>query len=380
MKYISFFSTESDQDLCLSTSPAGINKSTYVAKLLHETGHSVEIISPAWSKCGRWKYWKAFDKTLDDGIVVHQLATFGTPVRWLIPLQWVYSLVQLFFYLLFHVRTMETILVYHSYYLILPILLVRRIKKLRLILELEEIYQDVLHLPLMIRCLERKITRDADGYILSTKKLADKVNHEKHPMVVINGTYAEELNIGEKVLAKNKIHCVYAGTLDPTKGGLAAVSASMFLPEKYHVHILGFGTDKDREILLKEIQKVQAACKCTVTFDGLMRGEEYIRFLQSCQIGLCTQIPDAKYADTSFPSKILVYMANGLRVVAVRIPAVEQSDVADLITFYDKQTPEEIAKAICSVDLSVPYDSRGRLHTLHEQTKQALNEMLEMVP
>ena len=380
MKYICFYSTESDQDLCLSTSPAGINKGTYVAKLLHETGHSVEIISPAWSKCGRWKYWKARTVSLEQDITLHQLATFGVGNRLFTPLQWLHSLVQLFFYLLFYTQKGETVFIYHSYYLSLPVLLAKQIKKFHLVLEVEEIYQDVLRLPAVVCHLEKKVIRIADGYILSTKALQKEVNPENRPMVVINGTYAEEPDRGAAPFDDGKIHCVYAGTLDLTKGGApAAADAAAFLPERYHLHILGFGTGRERQALLQKIRTVQERCRCTLTFDGLMQGEEYIRFLQRCQIGLSTQIPDAKYAATSFPSKILVYMANGLRVVSVRIPVVEQSDVSDLIDFYDTQTPEKIAEAIGGVDLDAPYDSRKRLRTLHEQAGQALKKLLEDV-
>lgn len=380
MKYITFFATQAQQEQALSTSPAGISKSAYVARLLRGAGQKVEMISPAWSKCGRWKGWKARTIPLEQDITLHQLATFGVGNRLFTPLQWLYSLGQLFFYLLFHTKKDETVFVYHSYYLSLPVLLAKQIKKFRLVLEVEEIYQDVLRLPTAVCRLEKKVIRSADGYILSTKALQKEVNPENRPMMVINGTYAEEPDRGAAPFDDGKIHCVYAGTLDPTKGGApAAADAAAFLPERYHLHILGFGTDRERQALLQKIRTVQERCRCTLTFDGLMQGEEYIRFLQRCQIGLSTQIPDAKYAATSFPSKILVYMANGLRVVSVRIPVVEQSDVADLIAFYDTQTPEKIAEAIGGVDLDAPYDSRKRLRTLHEQAGQAMKKLLEDV-
>lgn len=63
---------------------------------------------------------------------------------------------------------------------------------------------------------------------------------------------------------------------------------------------------------------------------------------------MSTQDPSAAFNSTSFPSKILVYLANGLKVVSIRIPAIEQSAVVDSLVFYDKQTPEKIAEAILS--------------------------------
>lgn len=43
-------------------------------------------------------------------------------------------------------------------------------------------------------------------------------------------------------------------------------------------------------------------------------------------------------------------MANGLRVVSVRIPVVEESGIGKCVYYYDEQTPENIAKAIKSID------------------------------
>ena len=76
------------------------------------------------------------------------------------------------------------------------------------------------------------------------------------------------------------------------------------------------------------------------------------------------------------PSKVLMYMSNGLRVVSVRIPAVETSDVGDCIDFYDRQDAEEVAKAIRNVKLNDNYDSRARLHRLHETFREALSNLL----
>ena len=114
-----------------------------------------------------------------------------------------------------------------------------------------------------------------------------------------------------------------------------------------------------------------------VTYEGLLTGEEYIEFLQACDIGLSTQNPDAQFNNTSFPSKILSYMANGLRVVSIRIPAIEQSAVGDLVAYYDYQSAEEIAKAICKVNIDEKYDSRTRIRNLNEVFKNELREMLE---
>ena len=93
----------------------------------------------------------------------------------------------------------------------------------------------------------------------------------------------------------------------------------------------------------------------------------YLKFLQSCQIGLSTQTPEGDYNDSSFPSKVLSYLANGLRVVSIRIPVLERSSIAALLSFYDEDTPEAIAAAIQKIDLTQPYDSRAVIRQLDAQ-------------
>lgn len=271
------------------------------------------------------------------------------------------------------IKSTDTVVVYHSTD-DLPIL--RYLKdniKCKLVLELEEMYSDV-HNEGNLREREEEAIKLADGYIVAVDSMK-KVLPEKRPYVVVNGTYTTEKERNVRSNDK-KIHCVYAGTFDPTKGGAAAAAAE-FLPENYHVHILGFGTDEQKKQLQELIAAVQKKTKCTLTYDGLKSGEEYIQFLQKCHIGLCTQIPDAKYTETSFPSKVLVYLANGLRVLSVRIPAVENSAVGGILYYYDNQSPQEIANAIMSIPMEEDYNSRQLLNQLDKDCERNLKRLME---
>lgn len=272
------------------------------------------------------------------------------------------------------IRSTDTVVVYHSTD-DLPIL--RYLKdniKCKVVLELEEIYSDV-HNDGNLREREEETIKLADGYIVAVDSMK-KVLPEKRPYAVVNGTYTTEKERNVRFNDK-KIHCVYAGTFDPIKGGAAAAAAAEFLPENYHVHILGFGTEEQKKQLQELIAAMQKKTKCTLTYDGLKSGEEYIQFLQKCHIGLCTQIPDAKYTETSFPSKVLVYLANGLRVLSVRIPAVENSAVGGILYYYDKQLPQEIANAIMSIPMEDDYNSRQLLNQLDKDCENNLKRLME---
>ena len=123
------------------------------------------------------------------------------------------------------------------------------------------------------------------------------------------------------------------------------------------------------------IEEVNALGKCKVTYDGLKSGDEYIKFIQSCHIGLSTQNPNASFNDTSFPSKVLSYMANGLRVVSVKIKVLETSSINDFLYYYQGEDPQKIAKAIMSVSVKDNYDSRSVIYKLDN----AFSEKLRML-
>lgn len=268
----------------------------------------------------------------------------------------------------------EKVLVYHSMMLMTPIILAKRIKKFKLILEVEEIYQDVAEFSHRMKKNEYKFFNMADSYIFPTELLNQKLNVNNQPYSIIYGTYQVEEDRKGK-FNDGKIHLVYAGTFDPRKGG--ALAAAAYLPKDYHVHIIGFGSKDDTNMLLKKIDEISKITEATVSYDGLLSGEEYIQFLQKCDIGLSTQIPEAAYNETSFPSQILSYMANGLRVVSMCIRVVEISDIGQAVYYYDEPNAEAIANAIISIDINEPYNSRELIRKLDEDFVKNIKKLLE---
>ena len=279
-------------------------------------------------------------------------------------------------YLLFHLDRNEKVIVYHSMGYCRLLYYLKKIKKFYLILEMEELYSDVNNHK-NERRLELKLAGIADAFIFPTTLLGKAVNTAGKPEIIIHGTYQIEPELQAAFSKSKSIHCVYAGTFDPRKGGAAAAAAAAYLPERYHIHILGFGSESEKEKMKDTIDAVSKNSKAKITYDGMLTGENYIRFIQSCDIGLSTQNPDAAFNATSFPSKILSYMANGLRVVSIRIPAIEQSAVGDMLYYYDKQTPEEIAKAIMSVNMQDAYNGRKRIQELDKGFQDDLRKILE---
>lgn len=282
---------------------------------------------------------------------------------------------QLLWWLIFKLKSKDTLIVYHSLGYMKIVSFAKKIKKFKLIIEVEEIYGDVLNNNYTIK-KELNFFKLADSYIFPTELLNQKINVKNKPYVIIHGTY----NVEPKLVNKfndGRIHCVYAGTFDSRKSGcIASVTSSLYLNEKYHIHIIGFGTKEDTEKIIKSIEGISNKTKCKVTYDGCFSGEEYLKFIQKCDIGLSTQNPIAKFNDTSFPSKILSYMANGLRVVSVMIPVVETSSIGKYLYYYYEQSPEKIAEAIKKVNFNDEYDSRKIISELDIKFQRELKSII----
>ena len=380
LKYIAYYS-DPDVGKQRKAAPSADTKVDYLASAFQKIGYDVKVIS----KCGVGKCNSAI-RYYDD----YTIEKNGIPVRFVPELTSKFRPLRFFTRKIIKhkinrlikeecIKCDCKIVIYHSLGMYDVISFLKKHKK-PFTLEVEEIYSDVMtKKKKRTRRKENFMFSAASSYIFSTELLNKEVNKDNKPYAICKGTYrAEPSLINEKIFNdKGKINCVYAGTFDPRKGGAAAAAAAAeFLPENYHIHILGFGNEAETKAMKDLINEIAKKYEASVTYDGLLSGEDYIRFIQSCDIGLSTQNPDAAFNATSFPSKILSYMSNGLRVVSIRIPAIEGSAIGKYMYYYDKQTPEEIAKAIMAVNVEDDYDGRKIISSLDAEFRRNLEALL----
>lgn len=372
--YIGYYNCNQIRKEQRSVSPASENKMKYVISALSKIAKdNVIVVSPAPTKLN--KPVRGSQVKLFENVSLKTFSSVGGKNKFVRIFGYFMTDIGFCRYLFRNIRKDDHLIVYHSLRYTRLIAVIKRIKKCKLTLEVEEIYNDVLKRSERKRKQEIAYIGIADRYIFPTELLNQMLNKDNKPYAVAHGTYLSEFDLGEH-FDDSKIHVLYAGTLDPRKGGAVAATVAEFLPGSYHVHILGFGSPTEVKHISDLVNHIQKKSQAIVTYDGQLHGEDYTRFVQKCGIGLSTQNPDADFNDTSFPSKILSYMSNGLRVVSVRIPAIEISAIGKYIYFYDRQVPQEIANAIMSVEFDDRYDSRHILKGLDQKFCDELIKLL----
>lgn len=347
-------------------------KIDYIIEVLNRKNVYVDIISKTPVSAPFFSFSLGGCSKKQNNTIRHFLSFGCKKILPLYLLSRAFNTIHFFLWMLFNTHKGEQVVVYHSLGYTMSLLLLIRLKKMNVIGEIEEIYQDVHKQYALTRWSEFRFIKECKKYIFPTQILDEKMNTDSKPSVVIHGVY-RPAQITEEKFCDGKIHVVYGGTLDPQKGGAAAAAAAEFLPSNYHIHICGFGNPTQIKQIVKDIS---AKSKAVLTFEGELKGDDYRKFIQKCHIGLSTQNPNAAFNATSFPSKILVYLANGLQVVSVNIPAIKQSKIAQMVSFYREQTPEDIASAVKNIGTNCS-DTNILLHQLDIQFEFQIISLIE---
>ncbi len=355
-----------------NVTPSAITKGKYVASALASCSSEVEIVSLAYpTKDSQDEVYYQ----VSENVICHLFKGKYSNNRIIRYLNHKLYDKKIRKYLKQNVKKDDIIVVYHS---LANMKLVKYIKKNitdKIVYEVEEIYGDVIN-DEKAKTKELKAFKNASSYIFSNDYLNSIINTKQLPYVTCYGTY-EIPTLYKESFNDNLIHCLYAGTLAQNKGALSAINVAKYLPNNYLIHILGFGSEKDIADIKNAVNEVNNSYGTTkVIYEGLKLNEEYLKFIQKCQIGLCTQNIDAAFNTTSFPSKILSYMSNGLEVVGVNIAAIKNSKVGQYIQFYNVPDEKEIANAILNINLNNKTNNVDVVKELDKEFKEDLKDML----
>ena len=366
--YVCFYAEKNNADKIVSY-PSVWSKIDYVASIIKECGYDVELVSEAASVKGLFRGYK---KQIDE----HECIKYFTSRHYNNKLlnkfttfsQWCKILI----YLLFHVKREDKLLVYHSIYNLKWLSVYHDLFGKKFSIEIEDVFSALNEKVKHFEKQEWNLFSKASTCICVNDLISQKLD-PKQPKIISYGSYSLPEYI--KTPRGKTIRLVYAGVIEQERNAaFLAVQAMQYLPQNYELNILGFGNEQDITALQRTIKEVNRNIK----FLGRMEGQTYYSFLQECDIGLSTHMYDESNmssADNTFPSKVLVYLSNGLRVVAQRLACLEQSYVSEAICYYSEPNPQKVAEAITNVDLSI--DSRERICELGIAFKSDIQKWLD---
>lgn len=380
--YIGFYSDlEAGSNIERYNSPAAIDKMDYIAKTMTNNGYEVKILSPSWSNSKKFKY--SFGETIikNEKLQIKFTPTISSPFKITRILCQYFSLLWLFWQLLLYTNLSTTVVLYHSVFLYFPILLAKKIKRFRLILEVEEIYH------LYTNC--SKVQEDAliglaDSYIFSNILLADYLQRKSDKaktFCVVNGVYRVLTIPPKRVQSQNLLKVVYAGVIEEKKrGAFNAVACAKRLSNKYKTSIIGFGSKESIEKLNMEIDKVNEKAgynKCE--YLGVKTGLDYTEFLFKCDIAISPQEPDESFINFGFPSKLLSYLSHNLRTVTSKLECIATSEFSNCVVMVSDFSPENFAKAIMDLDLQKPFNAIEKIKEADLRFSKELEAMISLL-
>ena len=360
--YVAYYS-DWDNKIVRKASPAADLQVSYLTEVLQDIGYAVEIISPCVIDDRKKSivFGRGYSKRIENK-KVDFLMSMGSKYRGVRVLGYLLTRLALLVTLL--KKRKGKIIIYHSLSLGYVYYFLHMIKR-KFILEVEEIYSDVSG---NTRRRKRELAGAAKAscYIVPNRDM-HKLFPEKK-WVLYHGSCRRE-PVMKRIFTDGRIHIVYAGTLDPRViGGYVMVRLAEYLNNHYQIEILGVGSGEQKAIIQDEIAKV-AGKGCDIELHDCLYGDEYLQFIQSCDIGIYAQDPRSADIYTSFPSKIMSYLSNGLRVAATKTSVLERSEVSHLLFWAEKNEPDVFAEAIKSIDMEAEYDSRAALCRLEEDIK-----------
>ena len=142
MQYISFYDHEINKGENRAFSFAGRDITAYIAEVLSRLGNSVEIVSPILTQ-NKTGFYREKKYTIASDVSVILPMTFGVKTILGKCIRRLWQRCVLYFFVLAKVESHSVVVVYHSVSLSKVVILLKKIKHCKVILQVEEIYGDV---------------------------------------------------------------------------------------------------------------------------------------------------------------------------------------------------------------------------------------------
>jgi hypothetical protein len=257
---------------------------------------------------------------------------------------------QLILFIALKLNKDDIILVYHSLVLVWPINLINFFLDRKIYFEVEEIFSAVKLKNDKKIAYEINYLKNARGYIFVNDYFPTISQFKDKPFSVCYGDYKVNKVYNRSYkdrVSNNKLNLLYAGSIGGLGSDVYLAIESVRLLKNYKLSILGFGNQSDIKALELYIKKTnEENVSNEIKYYGCLTGQEYLDFISKCDIGLCPRILDNSYSKYTFPSKILVYLSNGLVPVSTPLYPVIKSEIKDSISISQDYSPESFSKSI----------------------------------
>jgi len=347
--YIGWYISDADKTRYRGNVPGNL-KMHYIVEQLLDSGFVPEIISFA-STNERGGFF-CNNVTKSQGCNLTYLGGIGGKNRLAQKIDLLLKRILFVYYFVFKFKKQDTIILYHSVAITNLCARLKKLVKRKVIVEVEEVYgySAVEDKPWVEN--EIKAIKQMDYYIFVNDGIPQKFNIEKDRFVVNFGVGRIPKRTRQR-FNDGKMHVVYAGTIEMRKlGAMTAVLSARYFPDNYILHILGFGTEENVQILKNLIEEINEEIgREKVEYNGYKSGSELDDFLFSCHIGLSSNVMRPNFANNSFPSKVITYMCHDLAVVLGYAKAFYNVQMSDGWEFYHEHTPRAIAKAVSDVEI-----------------------------
>ena len=373
--YIAQYIGASEANLGYTHSPGGVSKMNYFLYCLSQMKCAVQVYSLCYSK--KSTLLKPRTTINQFGQTIKHCFSIAPKNKILNQINILFLQIQLFLYLL-KVSNKDTVFFYHERFYAPVIKIIKKIKRFRIICDVEEIY--TIHAQHNQSTINKEVSylTSFAYYTLATSELANILNIDDKKHLVCNGVYAPILNHSKQ--PSSTIRVLYAGTFDKTKGGVyAAIEAFKYLDKKYNLVICGFGNESDTNAVKRLIKEHNVHVGFEqIKYLGFIpsTSQEYQDVLATTDIGLSTQNASGAFNTSSFPSKIFEYMRFGLKVVSTPISVAQSIPISEFISFAQSSNPSDISKAIYQAERINLCDQNFTLEQMHQNFINGFSNLL----
>lgn len=355
IKYIGIYDIMREGKLKRDCSLAATKKMDYIIDALNRCGNSVQIVSIARNKesSQRCSVEECKNDRKKNQLIL--APSIGSKCKIISAVGELEVRIWLLIWLIIHTHKNENILVYHSQRLMIPVYIASKIKHFRYFLEVEELYYKFGFCSKRMARNEKKVIMNANALIVSTENIVKELGYHKKA-IYLHGNY-QNLRIHEvrENDEKEEKKVVFSGGIETVRNTAFNVcDCAEWLDDQFTIYLLGYG-DKNAIIQLQtKIEKINRKLgKKKLIYCGTKTGNDYDRFMSSCDIAINFQNMDEYYMKFAFPSKVLNYLNYGLTVVTTPLDSIRNSEIDQLVQYPEnmENTPKAFAMKINSLNV-----------------------------